>query len=234
MNNVFSESTSDKKYYVLFETTDEGVRQYKAASDEDRIGTSLSHMRVEGKKVPAIKMEVDKSTYDSFKRDQWMEEYRYEQENRCIIGGANGKSRFCPCRIPNPDYVEGGDMPKTIANDCGKCPYYNSFKSVKGKVLFSTLTVTDDQGNEDAFDPASTSPINQAEEYNDLLYGYISFIKVQHPKYSKYTELVELLGHDYTLKEAAEILDIPYRTLYGWIKTLRPVFDEYMGTVAHI
>lgn len=234
MNTNISETTSDKKYYVIFETTDEGVRQYKAASEEDRIGTSLSYMRVEGKKVPAIKMEVDKATYDSFKRDQWMEEYRYEQENRCIIGDANGKSRFCPCRIPNPDYVEGGDMPKTIANDCTLCPYYRSFKSMKGKVLFSNLTVTDEQGNEDAFDPASPHPINQAEEYVELLYGLIGFIKVHHPKYSKYTELVELLGQDYTLKEAAKILGKPYRTLYGWTLTLRPIFDEYMGTVNRI
>lgn len=92
MNKAISESTSDKQYFVLFETDDEGVRQYKTAPEKDRIGTSLSEMRVEGKIVPAIKMKVDKATYDSFKRDQWMEEYRYRQENRCIIGGANGKS----------------------------------------------------------------------------------------------------------------------------------------------
>lgn len=234
MNKQVLATTSDKKYYVLFETDEEGIRQYKAASDEERIGTSLSKMRVEGKKVPAIKVEVDKATYDSFKRDQWMEEYRYDMEKRCIIGGADGKSRFCPCRIPNPDYIEGGDMPKTIVNDCSKCPYYNSFNSVKGKVLFSTLDITDENGNVDAFDPESTHPINQDQEYVDLLYGYIGFIKVQHPKYSKYTKLVELLGQEYTLKEAVAILDIPYRTLYGWTLTLRPVFDEYMGTVSHI
>ena len=110
MNKYTSEKTSDKKYYVLFETDEEGIRQYKAASEQERIGTSLSKMRVEGEIVPAIKLEVDKSTYDTFKRDQWMEEYRYKQENRCIIGGAGGKSRFCPCRIPNPEYKESGTV----------------------------------------------------------------------------------------------------------------------------
>ena len=178
MNKYTSEKTSDKKYYVLFETDEEGIRQYKAASEQERIGTSLSKMRVEGEMVPAIKLEVDKATYDTFKRDQWMEEYRYKQENRCIIGGAGGKSRFCPCRIPNPEYKEGGTAPKTIMNDCVKCQYYRSFKSVKGKILFSTLTVTDDQGNEDPFDPASPYPFNQADEYMELLYGLIRYIKV--------------------------------------------------------
>ena len=216
MNKYTSEKTSDKKYYVLFETDEEGIRQYKAASEQERIGTSLTKMRVEGEIVPAIKLEVDKSTYDTFKRDQWMEEYRYKQENRCIIGGA------------------GGTTPKTIMNDCAKCKYYGSFKSTKGKVFFSTLTVIDDHGNEAPFDPASPYPLNQADNYMELLYGLIRFIKVQHPKYSKYTELVELLGHEHTLKEASVILGKPYRTLYGWILTLRPIFDEYMDTVSHL
>ena len=104
MNKKVTESTSDKKYYVLFETDEEGIRQYKASSEQERNGTSLSKMRVEGEMLPAIKLEVDKSTYDTFKRDQWMEEYRYKQENRCIIGGGGGTNRFCPCRNPRPEY----------------------------------------------------------------------------------------------------------------------------------
>lgn len=130
----------------------------------NRSATALLSPRcvLKAEMLPAIKLEVDKSTYDTFKRDQWMEEYRYKQENRCIIGGAGGKSRFCPCRIPNPEYKESGTAPKTIINDCAKCQYYRSFKSEKGKVFFSTLTVTDNHGNEDPFDPASPSPLNQA------------------------------------------------------------------------
>ena len=31
--------------------------------------------------------------------------------------------RILDLRINNPDYVEGGDMPKTIANSCDKCIY---------------------------------------------------------------------------------------------------------------
>ena len=95
MNKYTSEKTSDKKYYVLFETDEEGIRQYKAASEQERIGTSLTKMRVEGEIVPAIKLEVDKSTYDTFKRDQWMEEYRY---NRKIAASSAEQA-------VNPDYA---------------------------------------------------------------------------------------------------------------------------------
>lgn len=61
----------------------------------------------------------------------------------------------------------------------------------------------------------TASSAEQADEYMKLLYGLIRFIKIHHPKYSKYTELVELLGHEHTLKEASIILGKPYRMLYG-------------------
>ena len=227
-------NTPAKKYYVLFETDEKGIRQYKDAPEEERVGTSLSKMRVEGKWVPAIQMEVTKKVYDEFKRKQWMDEYYYERENRCIIGDPDGKSRFCPRQIPNPDYTEGGESPKTIKNDCDLCPYFRMFRLFKGKVLFSTLEVTDEQGNTDVFDPVTPHHFYQADKYLSLLYGLIEFIKEKHLRNDKYVELVELLGHEYTLSEAAEILDIPYRTLYGWLKTLRPIFDEYMNNTDYI
>ncbi len=234
MNKKVSATISGKKYYVLFQTDADGIRQYKAAPPETRTGTSISQMRVDGEMVPAIKLEVDKTTYDLFKRDQWMEEYHLRQEKRCITGGSDGKSRFCPCRIPNPAYQPESDTPKTIANDCTRCPYYRSFRSSRSKVLFSALDITDDQGNETPFDPASPYAIDQADAYLELLYNLILFIKARYPKYRRYTELIELLGQEYTLTEAADILDKPYRTLYGWIRTLRPIIDEYMNTVVRI
>ncbi|MCD7739652.1 MAG: hypothetical protein LUH58_11565 [Lachnospiraceae bacterium] len=234
MKKILSETTNDKKFYVLFETDTEGIRQYNALPDDEKAGTSLCKMHVEGKTVPAIKAEVSKQTYDAFKRDQWMEEYHYKTENRCIISGANGKSRICPGRIPNPEYDGSKNVPKTIVNDCSRCPYSQMFKSFKGKVLFSSLTLVDEQGNEDPFEPAATMDIYATSHYMSLLYGWIAYIKEHYPKYARYTELVELLGHEFTLKEAAAILDKPQRTLYGWTKTLRPIFTEYMQTVDNI
>ena len=66
--NKNSETNNSKKYYVLFETDEDGIRQFRTASAEDKKGVTLSTMRVEGKKVPAFKIEVDKPTYDHFKR----------------------------------------------------------------------------------------------------------------------------------------------------------------------
>lgn len=52
------------------------------------------------------------------------------------------------------------------------------------------------------------------------------------PDYS--VELINLLGNEFTLKEASAILNRPQRTLYGWVQTLRPIFKEYLQTIDHI
>ena len=78
--NKNSETNNSKKYYALFETDEDGICQFRTASAEDKKGVTLSTMRVEGKKVPAFKIEVDKPTYDHFKREQWMQEYHYKME----------------------------------------------------------------------------------------------------------------------------------------------------------
>ena len=104
-------------------------------------------MYIEGRIVPALKLEVDKNAYEIFKREQWMQEHQYRIENRCIISGKNGKARFCPIRIPNPSYTPDNSQPKTLANSCSACPHNNKFNLPKGKVCFSTLSITDKDGN---------------------------------------------------------------------------------------
>ena len=53
-------------------------------------------------------------------------------------------------------------------------------------------------------------------------------------QYNRYVELINLLGNEFTLKEASAILNRPQRTLYGWVQTLRPIFKEYIQTIDHI
>ena len=52
------ETADEKKYFVLFETDEEGIRQFQSCSDQDRSGAMLSKMCIEGKMVPALKLEV--------------------------------------------------------------------------------------------------------------------------------------------------------------------------------
>ena len=46
------ETVDEKKYFVLFETDEEGIRQFQSCSVQDRSGAMLSKMCIEGKMVP--------------------------------------------------------------------------------------------------------------------------------------------------------------------------------------
>lgn len=198
-------NTNTKPYYIYLETEPDFIRTYNAAPECIRTGTCLSRMRVEGQTVPGIRLEVNKDIYEIFKREQWMEEYRYRSTNRCIISGQCGKARCCP--------------------------HGQSYRPHNSHLLFSSLSSVDEHGNEEAFDPQDTTDISSADKYLALLGGWINYIKKYYPKYDRYTELLELLGHDYALKEAAEIMNRPQRTLYGWLQTLRPIFEEYRENI---
>lgn len=163
-----------------------------------------------------------------------MQEHHYRIENRCIVSGQNGKARFCPIRIPTPSYTPDNGQPKTLSNSCTACPYNNKFNLLKGKTCFSTLSVTDNDGNTDSYEPVSTHDINYTDHYQELLTGWISYIQKNYPKYNRYIELIKLLGQEFTLKEASAILHKSQRTLYGWVQTLRPIFKEYSQTIDNI
>ena len=55
-----------------------------------------------------------------------------------------------------------------------------------------------------------------------------------HPKYAHYTELIEILGEEVEMKEAAAMMKRSDKTLYGWLKRLRPIFDEFKDTLDYL
>ncbi|MDE7254400.1 MAG: hypothetical protein K2O32_15875 [Acetatifactor sp.] len=222
-------------YYIRLETDAEGIRQYKSATEKAKQGTCLGQMRSEGILVPAILMEVDKETYEKHQHEVWKAEDKAKHEKRCMISGSNGKLIRCPIRVPNPDYDGSPRKPKTITNDCENCPYgyHHYFRHIKGNVAFSALDVEDENGNADPFEPESESDPLSADRYFELLESLISYIKAKYPKYTEYAEFVYLLGQEYKIKEVATIMKKSNKTLYGWRKKLRPIFDEYIQTIAH-
>lgn len=220
-------------YYIRFETDDEGIRQYKSATNETKQGTRLGQLHSEGILVPAILMEVDKETYEKHQQEVWKAKNKTKREKRCIICRSNGKPIRCPIRIPNPEYDGSPKTPKTIANNCENCPYgyHHYFRPIEGNVVFSALDVVDDDGNINPFEPESVSDPLSADRYLELLEGLISYIKEKYPKYSDYAEFVYLLGQEYEIKEVATIMKKSDKTLYGWQKKLRPIFDEYLQSI---
>lgn len=175
----------NEKYYLLFETDAEGIRQYRQQSEAALTGTTLSFMRIDGKVVPAFKLYVDEATYFAFKRDQWRQEYYSKQTKK----------------------------------------HYEYYDIMSLIYAFEEDTT---------FEPKPLYPLNQADEYINLLHGLIEYIREHYPQYTRYIDLVKLLSLEYNLSEASKILGKPYRTVYGWQTTLRPIYEEYMKTVIRI
>lgn len=222
------------KLFICVETNEEGIADFKRSSKYEDLNVEIVSMRVEGKMVPAFKFEVtDPDWYQEYMREQWRQEDAWKQSQRCIIYGENGKSKRCPLRIKNPDYTGKEDEKKTIAVDCTMCPFERMFRPVKGTVLFSSLELKDSDGNVDPYEPES-GRYSTADDYLKTLYDFIEYVRTKYPKYAHYTELIEILGEKVGMKEAAARMQKPDKTLYGWLKRLRPIFDEFKDMVDYL
>ena len=97
---------------------------------------------------------------------------------------------------------------------------------MNGKLNFSTLDVQDGEGNVDSFEPESKKYSNADT--------YIRLLTEHYPKYAKYVELINLLGSEYDMKTASQIMGKADSTLYDWVKRLRPIYDEFRETVDYL
>ena len=222
------------KLFICVETNKEGIADFRRSSKCKDLNIKIVNMEVEGKMVPAFKFEVTYSFwYQDYMREQWIQKDAWKQRQRCIICGENGKLRRCPIKINNLDYTgkEGGK--KTIAVDCTMCPFDRQFRPVKGTELFSSLELRDKDGNVEPYEPES-GRYSVADDYLRLLNDFIKYVRTKYPKYAHYTELIEILGEEIEMKEAAARMKKSNKTLYGWLKSLRPIFEEFKNTVDYL
>lgn len=101
------------------------------------------------------------------------------------------------------------------------------------KINFSTFDVEDGDGNVDAFEPESKK-YSDADIYMRLLKDLGEYIVEHYPKYAKYVELINILGEEYNMKTASKIMGKADSTLYDWVKRLRPIYEEFRGTVDYL
>lgn len=222
------------RLFVCVETNEEGIADFKRSSKYGNLDVEIGTMWVEGEKKPAFRFEVkDPEWYQEYMRDQWKREAAWKMEQHCVICGEKGKSKRCPLRVKDPDYTGKEGEKKTVAVSCGNCPFDRLFRPVKGTVLFSSLELRDKDGNVDPYEQES-GRYSVANDYLKLLRDFIEYVRVKYPKYAHYTELIEILGEEVEMKEAAARMKKSDKTLYGWIKRLRPIFAEFKGTVDYL
>ena len=67
--------------------------------------------------------EVQRQRYLEYIKDELAEQDAKRQDGRCQIPDGRGGVKRCPCRVPNPEYVPGGNQPKTLPVKCQGCKY---------------------------------------------------------------------------------------------------------------
>lgn len=221
------------KLFICVETNEEGIADFRRSSKYEDLNVEIVSIRVEGKMVPAFKFAVtNPDRYQDYMRELCRQEDAWKQCQRCIICDEYGKPERCLLRIKNSDYT-GKEGEKTIAVDCTMCLFDRQLRPVENTVVFSSLELRDKDGNVDPYEPES-GRYSVADDYLKMLHDFIEYVRLKYPKYAHYTELIEILGDEVAMKEAAVRMRKPAKTLYGWLKRLRPIFEEFKDTVDYL
>lgn len=153
---------------------------------------------------------------------RWQDEKK--QDGRCQIRDEHGVIKRCPCRIPNPDYVEGGDAPKTIPVKCEGC-VFEKFRQAHTTVPFTTLDHEDEDGEMESYEAPAPANYYEADRYERLREKFLAFVQERNPKL---TDLADLLTMEYNRSEAARELDMATSTAGSRKELLKDLCREFL------
>lgn len=158
-------------------------------------------------------------------KDEMNKQFDMKMDGRCPIPAEIGGVKTCPLRIDNPDYVEGGDMPKTIANSCDNC-IYCAKKHEHTEANFSSLSAIGDDG--ESIDYDAPAPVNYyaGEQYERITIAFRSFLEIKAPDLVK---LAEKLSDEYLRSEAARELNVPSSTAQGQRDRLKRFLLDFLA-----
>ena len=155
---------------------------------------------------------------------KWQDEIK--QDGRCQIPDGNGGVKRCPCRIPNPNYVEGGDAPKTIPVKCEGC-MYDSFRQAHTTVPFSTLEYEDEDGETESYEAMTPSNYYEADHYERICDDFLDYVQEHN---ASLTGLADLLIREYSRSEAARKLGIAVSTAGSRKEQLKELCRNFLDS----
>lgn len=147
-----------------------------------------------------------------------------KQDGRCNISTAHGSTKKCPLRVPNPNYVSGGNQPKTLANKCEGCPY-EPFRQAHTVIELSCLDHESENGETESYEPPTPKNYFAADDYEELAEDFVAFIKARKPKLAP---LAEKLVQEYNLTDASGELDNSTSTTFSQRKKLQELLTEFL------
>ncbi len=169
--------------------------------------------------------EIQHQRYCAIMGDEWKEQDAAKQAGRCQIPDGRGGVKRCPTRIPNPTYVPGGDMPKTLPISCIGCNY-EPYKSACTIVTFSNLESSHlETGDEIPFEAVTPDLYNEADRYMRLSPAFVDFVRTRAPEL---VGLASMLTREYSRSDAARMLGIPTSTAGSQKQRLMKLLLEFL------
>lgn len=223
-------ATGEKQWYfpMEIETQNDDFAGAEYLQNLKATPYEIGMTRLGFREFKAIMIPVSKEQYKSLIKDEMDKQEKMKQDVRCLVPATIGGVKICPRRIPNPNYVEGGSEPKTLANNCEGC-IYAAKKHTNTVVTFSDLGSEDDDGDFSSYEPSNPVGYNSGDTYLKLQKQWIEFVKANKPKLA---ELAELLSSEYLQIEAAKELDKSRQTINSQADVLKQLALEFLNTVS--
>ncbi len=238
LNARVNPETQQTDYYYPLEISDPSIREL-ARERGLEVGRAMLGFRifdavmvpcrttatVNGKEVFIdTPSEVQRQRYLEYIRDELNRQASSQQDGRCCIRAANGKTKRCPLRIPNPDYLPGGTQPKTIPVKCEGCPY-EPFRQAHTVVELSCFDHEGENGETEPYEVPAPNNYYAADDYEKLAEEFVDFVKERNPKLAA---LAELKADEFNLTDAAKELGKATSTVDSQTRKLKELVLEFL------
>lgn len=235
-------ATGELDYYFPLEVTDASILEYARVHGLEigmaRLGfrnfkavfvpCKDKHLNSHGTEVYIeTPSDVQHQRYLNLIKDEMSDQEAKKQDGRCNIPDGHGGLKRCPCRVPNPEYVTGGDKPKTIAVRCEGC-VYEKFRQAHTTIVLSALDHENESGEFETFEIPASKDLLTADRFLELRQEFIAFVKDRNPKL---TPLAELLTLEFTKSEAARELGDAWGTVTSRTDKLKELVTEFLDTI---
>ncbi len=237
-NERINRKTGETDYYFPLEVENDMIKEY-ASFHGLEIGWAKLGFRVfEAVFVPCkdtsrdangneifldTPSEIQRSRYLEYIKDEMRRQDSIKQDGRCNIPDGRGGIKRCPVRVPNPNYIPGGNEKKTVPVLCDGCKY-EQYRQAHTVISLSALDYENEEGELVSYEVPSPSYSFEGEKYEDLCDEFLDFISKHNPKLLDFARLLIL---EYTCSEAARLLNTPISTARGWREKLKRLYEEF-------
>ena len=204
-----------------------GFRKFLAVFVPCKEQVTDSHGRITFLDTPS---DAQRRRYLAYIKDEMNEQEDAKQDGRCNIPDGRGGIKRCPCRTVNPDYVPGGDKPKTIPVKCEGC-VYEQFRQAHTTITLSSLDSENDEGEVTTFEIVAPRSYYAADRYEEIKAQFLNLVKERN---AKLLPLAELLTDELTKSEASKKLGDAWSTVTSRTDKLKELVTEFIDNLISI